>query len=352
MTNSRWDVINRFTVVADSLSGGFYSDKYFCRAREILRRDQQRVNVLIQVFCKQRAMVCGLNEALALVRAGCPSYHQLTVTALRDGEWVEPWETVLTIEGNYADFAHLETVYLGVIARGSAVATSVNRVVQAASGKPVYYFGARFDHYLTQMSDGYAANVGGIRGVSTDANGFYQNVEGMGTIPHALIAAYRGDSVMATTQFVRFFGDAVRCIALVDWDNDCIGTSLQIARALGSKLWGVRFDTSEQLRDRSVYPIGKQSLGVCPELVWKARREFNEAGFRDLKIMVSGGFDRDKIELFEKLQVPVDAYGVGSSLLKEKVDFTADVVLVEGQPVAKVGGQYNPNPRLERIEWQ
>jgi len=45
----------------------------------------------------------------------------------------------------------------------------------------------------------------------------------------------------------------------------------------------------------------------------------------------------------------VDAYGVGSSLFQGRFDFTADVVMLEGNPRAKVGRSYRPNPRLERV---
>ena len=57
----------------------------------------------------------------------------------------------------------------------------------------------------------------------------------------------------------------------------------------------------------------------------------------------------DKIHEFESQQVPVDAYGVGSSLFQGRFDFTSDVVMLEGKPCAKVGRSYRANPRLERV---
>jgi nicotinate phosphoribosyltransferase len=47
--------------------------------------------------------------------------------------------------------------------------------------------------------------------------------------------------------------------------------------------------------------------------------------------------------------VPVDAYGIGSSLIRGSNDFTGDVVLTDGEPSAKFGRRYRPNPRLERV---
>jgi len=68
-----------------------------------------------------------------------------------------------------------------------------------------------------------------------------------------------------------------------------------------------------------------------------------------LRIVASGGFTPEKIRDFERMEVPVDAYGVGSSLLRGENDFTADVVVRDGQPAAKAGRGYLPNPRLESV---
>ena len=68
-----------------------------------------------------------------------------------------------------------------------------------------------------------------------------------------------------------------------------------------------------------------------------------------MKVVVSGGFDADRIGAFERAGVPVAAYGVGSSLLRGAIDFTADVVRVDGKPVAKVGRAEAPNERLSPV---
>src|SRR2546430_634030 len=145
--------------------------------------------------------------------------------------------------------------------------------------------------------------------------------------------------------------DGVCMITLGDCENDCLGSSLQVARALGGRLYGVRLDTSETLVDKSVVPqMGTfKPTGVNPQLVWNVRRALDREGFKAVKIVVSGGFTVEKIRQFEEQGVPVDAYGVGSSLFQGRFDFTADVVRVEGRPCAKVGRSYRPNPRLERV---
>ena len=341
--------LERFKPPIDDVKRGLYTDKYFVRTREILMKDGNNARVLMQVFCKKRAILCGMLEALSLLYYCADDVKKLNIMALEDGSKIEPWETVLTIEGEYFRFCYLETLFLGVIARGTAVATSVREVVDVANGKTILFFSARFDHYLTQKSDGYAALIGGADGVSTDMNARLWDSEGIGTIPHGLIACYAGDTIKAGLAFDKYMPENVKRIVLVDWDNDCIKTALEVARVMGERLWGVRFDTAENLRDKSVTPIGKESLGVCPELVWKARDAFDRAGFKNLKIVVSGGFDRDKVKLFEELGVPVDAYGIGSSFFRKRIDFTADVVKYEGRHCAKVGRKFRPNPRLKKV---
>jgi nicotinate phosphoribosyltransferase len=258
----------------------------------------------------------------------------------------------MTISGPYAAFAHLETVYLGVLARRTRVATNTRLVVEAAWPKPVMFFPARFDHWLVQTGDGYAAHVAGAIGVSTDAQASWWGSSGMGTVPHALIAAWGGDTVAATRALADHLPDDVRLITLVDFDNDCIGTSLAVARALGDRLAGVRLDTSEAMVDRSVLPqMGDfDPRGVNPQLVRNVRAALDAEGFTSVQITVSGGFDPAKIRRFEEQGVPVDSYGVGSSLFGGRFDFTADIVTVDGRAVAKAGRRSRPNPRLEKVE--
>lgn len=415
-----------FKVPIERVRAGYYSDKYFTRFVEILRKDQVNRRVTYQFFPRAHAVVAGIDEACAILRTGAGYYtdeakakelfqqllkvedqtaiaeyqldreemerctkeriryredlmdlwvdkwHELEVHALHDGDEVRDGEPILTITGDPVWFGYLETLLLGVIARATSTATSVKRVVRAAGGKPVIFFSARFDHHWVQTTDGYAAFKAGAFGVSTDANADYWGAEALGTIPHALIATYFGNTIDATFAFDRHIAPNVNRVVLVDWENDCVGTSLNVLgefykRATGKtfvpgvtdpsvivgqgqgKIWGVRFDTSGSLRDKSVIPRDEHSLGVCPELVWTARQRFNEVGLQNLKIMVSGGFDEQKIGIFEKLGVPVDLYGVGSKLLKQKVDITADIVEVDGKPCAKIGRGKGDYSRLTPV---
>lgn len=354
-----------FNLPVEKMRSGYYSDTYFNRVREILERDAHHPRVLMQVFNKKHAVLCGMDEAIAILRlcsgrrAANGSWEdgwpQLDVRALHDGDRISPYETVLTIEGDYALFAHLETDYLGVLARRTKVATNTSAVVAAANGKNVLFFPARFDHHLMQTGDGYAAYVSGALGVSTDAQAEWWGSRGIGTVPHGLIAAYGGDTVLAVHKFAEHIDPSINVIALVDFDNDCVATSLALAAKLGRRLWGVRIDTAETLVDKSLWnEMGTfNPTGVNPKLVLNVRRALDGAGYPWVKIIVSGGFTVEKIRQFEGQEIPVDAYAVGSALFEGTFDFTADIALADrgGAMVEchKVGRPYRPNPRLERV---
>jgi nicotinate phosphoribosyltransferase len=340
-----------FHLPVEKMREGYYSDKYFVRARDVLLQDRHRPRVTMQVFGKAQAYLGGIDEAIAILKLCSDRWDELVVHALYDGDPIEPWETVLLIEGPYDAFAVLETLYLGVLARRTRVGTNTRRVVDAARPKQVMFFPARHDHWLVQTGDGYAAHIAGAIGVSTDAQASWWGSSGIGTVPHALIAAYGGDTVKASVKFAEHMPDDIALVTLVDFENDCVGTSLKVARALGSRLYGVRLDTSETLVDRSLVPqMGTfKPTGVTPQLARNVRAALDREGFRRVQIVVSGGFTVEKIRAFEEEGAPVDAYGVGSSLYQGRFDFTADVVLVEGKPCGKVGRAYRPNPRLERV---
>jgi nicotinate phosphoribosyltransferase len=330
---------------------GYYSDVYFNRTVDVLLADQRHPHVLMQVFQKNHAIVGGMDEAIAIVKLCAEDFSQLRVHAAYDGDAIAPWETAMTIEGDYALFARLETVYLGVLTRRTKIATNVRRVVEAANGKQIIFMPARHDHHLIQTGDGYAAHISGAIGVSTDAQASWWGGRAIGTVPHALIAAYQGNTVLAAQQFATHTDPSINLVVLADFENDCVRTSLEVARALQGRLWGVRLDTSETLVDVSVQQVmgDFDPRGVNAQLCWLVRKALDREGFEHVKIVASGGFNIEKIERFEREGVPVDAYGVGSAFFQGSYDFTADVVMVEGRPCGKVGRRYRPNPRLELV---
>jgi nicotinate phosphoribosyltransferase len=349
-----------FRLPVEKMREGYYSDAYFNLTKSLLEADDHHPRVLMQVFQRKDSILGGIDEAVAVLKQGAGHYEgdrwvdgfeALDVRALHEGDEIAPWESVLTIEGDYTQFAHLETVYLGVLARRTLVMRNVREVVDAARGKPILYFPARHDHWLVQTGDGWAAHIAGAIGVSTDAQASWWGGRGVGTVPHALIAAYGGDTALAARKFADAFGRDMNVTVLVDFENDSVKTALEVAEALGPDLWGVRLDTSDQIADESLRRrFGDEApTGVAAELVHEVRSELDAHGFQQVRIVASGGFTAERIHRFEQAGVPVDSYGVGSSLIRGANDFTADVVMVDGEPRAKVGREFRPNPRLEPV---
>ena len=345
----------------ERIRGGYYSDAYFNFTKELLEAEEHHPRVTMQVFQRKHALLGGIDEAVAVLKrcsgrdgpdGWIPGWQELEVRALFEGDEIGPWETVMTIEGDYSLMAHLETVYLGCLARRTLVMKNVREVVEAARGKQILFFPARHDHWLVQTGDGWAAHVAGAIGVSTDAQASWWGGRGIGTVPHGLIAAYAGDTVAAARAFAHRYAGEMNVTVLVDFENDSVRTSLEVADALGEDLWGVRLDTSGQLVDQALWDeMGDFApTGVNPRLAEKVREALDRAGHERVRIVASGGFDAVRIAEFERLGAPVDAYGVGSALLRGTNDFTADVVMVDGRPCAKVGRRYRPSARLELVD--
>ncbi len=394
-----------FDIPVQEIRRGYRSDIYFWRQKVVLEKNKIHPEITMQIFQKKEALLCGIDEAISILKIGTGRYkdykrayklfdrlfelkkiereafyfdkgayvdtvkektyinqtldilwedhfNELKVEALHDGDEIEPWESVLHITGDASHFAHLETVYLGVLARRTKIATNVRNIVRAAGGKTVMYFPARFDHWEVQGGDGYAAHIGGAQAVSTPAQAEWWGAKSSGTVPHALIASLGGDTIKAAGLFADAY-PKTNLIALVDFENDCVNTSLACAREFKERLWGVRLDTSENMVDKSmVRQMGEiKPTGVTPKLVELTRKALDKEGFDHVKIVVSGGFTAEKIAAFERIKVPVDAYGVGSSLMKGAFDFTADAVLLKGVHCAKAGRKYRPNSRLQNVSF-
>ena len=345
-----------FDLPVEKMRAGYYTDAYFNHSRAALLADGRHPRVVMQVFQKREAYLGGVDEAIAILKLCSDDWDALTVHALYDGDPVAPYETVMTIEGDYTLFAHLETLYLGVLARRTLITTNVVRVLEAANGKPIIFMPARHDHHRVQTGDGYAAHVAGLVtgaeiGVTTEEQASWWGGRSVGTVPHSLIASYGGNTVLAASKFAEWAPPDTNVTVLVDFQNNSVETALAVARALGERLWGVRLDTSESLVDFSLIDdMGDfNPAGVNPRLVQRVREALDRDGFERVKIVASGGFTAEKIREFERLGVGVDAYGVGSSLIRGSNDFTADVVLTDGRPSGKFGRRYRENRRLERV---
>jgi nicotinate phosphoribosyltransferase len=433
-----------FKLDIERMRRGWYSDKYFENINRMLTALSKEgyaysgenhnlpqgispeqiavgdIEVEMQWFTRRmgKTTVVGVDKALAMLRH-CAGYfegdkfidtsNKLEVWAVQDGSTVKydgdpkNIQPVIKVRGRYRDFALLETPTLGILTRSSRVATNVYETFVASKGKPVLFFPARFDLHEVQAADGYAYNIALQRFnrdhahdvgafVSTDAQGDWWGGAGGGTVAHAAIASFLGDTAEAMMAFSRILPAQIPRIALVDFNNDSVRDTLFVLDKMFAKyrelmdvgnmeeakkyrLYGVRLDTSGSLRDISVQPLGDPALdlGVNPRLVFNVRQGLDHAWknwtlpeawkerakefCRRVKIVVSGGFNPDKIRKFEKLEVPVDIYAVGSYLFSNgngtTTDYTADVVRVkvhgEWIDMAKVGRKVGMNENLERV---
>lgn len=331
----------------------FYTANYFIKSSQIVKKHLPGKQVVMQFFQRRDgAMVCGLDEAIALLQTFALNPEKLEVSALHDGDIISSLEPVLKIKGAYEDFGFLESIIDGILARRSSVATNTHEVMKVLGGKDVFSMADRQDDYKTQAGDGYASYIAGIRKFSTDAQGSLVGIKGMGTIPHALIALVGGDLLLALSYFAKEYPD-MSLTALVDYHNNCVEDSLAAARKFGKRLGAVRIDTSIALMDKYFDDKDvsfEKVRGVSPELIFAIRKALNDEGYHHVRIVVSSSFDPEKIKRFNDLNVPVDMFGVGSYLVNNKtVGFTGDIVAVDGKSQAKAGRSEVFSNRLQKV---
>jgi nicotinate phosphoribosyltransferase len=322
----------------DSIISGETADIYFVRTVDILRAEGVNPVATMEVFPTRDGILCGMEEVLTLLRQVLPE-GEWEVWALAEGEPMKRKEVVLRITAPYQSYGVYETAYLGILAQCSGWATAARECVTAAAGVPLISFGVRHVHPLIAGIMDYAAMVGGCAGCSSIAGARLSGTKPMGTMPHALILIL-GDTVRATLAFDKHMPPEVPRISLVDTLKDEVEESVLVAKAMKGRLQGVRLDTP------------KERGGVTPELVKEVRAHLDLAGYKEVKITVSGGLDPERIHHFLEEDAPVDSFGVGSHISGAKpIDFTADLHQVSGKPIAKRGRLpgITPNPRLKRV---
>jgi len=324
--------------LSEAVLSGETADIYFARTIELLRHEGLNPVATMEVFSSRAGMLCGIEEAKALL-ARVLHRDRREVWALQEGESMDAREVVLRITAPYQSYGLYETALCGILAHCSGWATAAGECAAAAHGVPIVSFGARHVHPSVSGIMDYSAIVGGCVGCSSIAGANLAGVEPSGTMPHALIIVV-GDTVKATIAFDKYMPPGVPRVSLVDTFRDEAEESLRVAEALGKKLDSVRLDTPEERG------------GVTVDLVKEVRARLDLAGFKKVKIFVSGGLDPGRITNFLDNGAPVDGFGVGSYISGARpIDFTADLHELEGKPIAKRGRipGITPNPRLKRV---
>lgn len=317
---------------------GDTADIYFARTIEILKKEGLNPITTMEVFPSRAGILCGIEEAKALLSIALSKVNG-EIWALDEGEAMDRKEVVLRITAPYQSYGLYETAICGILAHCSGWATAVRKCVDAAGDIPVISFGARHVHPSVAGVMDYSAVIGGCQSCSSIAGAKLAGIEPSGTIPHALILVM-GDTVKATLAFDKHMPPSVSRVSLVDTFKDEAEESLLVAQALDKSLDSIRLDTPSERG------------GVTIDLVKEVRARLDIAGFNQIKIFVSGGFDVERIKQFIEQGAPVDGFGIGSYITSASpIDFTADIHEINGKPVAKRGripGK-TPSPRLKMI---
>ncbi|NMC76301.1 MAG: nicotinate phosphoribosyltransferase [Candidatus Methanofastidiosa archaeon] len=310
-----------FTASEEDIKSGKTTDFYFINTKKIL--DEKNINkkVVVEITASglpnnyRWGIMSGLYEALKLLEG-----YNVDVMGLDEGSLFYPQEPVLTIEGNYREFCHLETALLGFLCKSSGISTKSARLKKLAGEKPVLSFGVRRMHPTIAPMIDRAAYVGGLDGFSCIGAENVIGKKASGTMPHSL-ALILGDSREAFILFDDIIDKSVPRIVLVDTFCDEKREALIAAESI-KNLTGVRLDTPGSRR------------GNMSKIIQEVRWELDIRGYKNVKIFISGGLDEDS---FKNLN-GADAFGVGTSVSNAKtIDFALDIVEIEGVPFTKRG---------------
>ena len=307
----------------DDIKAGKTTDVYFIRTKKILEAKGIHKKVLADVSTTSLpkgwkwGILAGVEEVAKLLE-GMP----VNVYSMPEGTIFHPYEPVMQIEGHYEEFGIYETALLGMLSQASGIATAALRIKIAAKFKPVYSFGIRHMHPAIAPMIDRSAFIGGCDGVSGVLGAEMIGEKPVGTMPHALILTV-GDQVKAWKYFDEVVEPEVPRTALIDTFCDEKFEALMAAEALGERLFAVRLDTPSSRR------------GDFRKIVEEVRWELDLRGYDHVRIFLSGGLDEESIK---ELVDVADAFGVGGSIASAKpVDFSLDIVEVEGRPITKRG---------------
>lgn len=311
---------------------------YLIKTKKILKEEKKQNQTILQFthFEKKPIYICGINHCLQILKNVKGNFH---VYGVKEGSLVKPGHPILVISGDYSAVAEFESVIDGILARETSICNNVKTILTLIKPEQLIYMGDRADIYLTQPYDGYACWVAGMKIFTTKAHTELipskKDIKIVGTMPHALIQQYNGCLVTALKKYAKTFPNE-KLSALIDYHNDIVNEIKSIPNNLKHKIASVRIDTSKNNCDKSLKKI-PNNYGVSLNLVKLARKTLDANGMKHVKIIVSSGFNSQKIKNFIKQKAPVNFYGVGGSIVKINVNITCDLVCLNGKPQAKFG---------------
>ncbi len=309
--------MDRFGIVDDeTITEGKCTDIYFDRTMSALMQDGKNPVVTAEITASslpgEWGVFCGLNDVMTLL-AG----RNVSASTLPEGSIFYPGEPVIRIQGPYLEFCLLETALLGFICHASGIATAAAQIKAAAGGRQILSFGSRRQHPAISRMIERAAWIGGADAVSNTCAP--EGIPVAGTIPHALIMCY-GNPEEAWASFDRTAPPDVPRVYLCDTYCDEKREVLAAARAGAT---AVRLDTPRSRR------------GDMQAILEEVRWELDVHGFENVGIFLSGGLTVDDVRAYRDM---VEAFGVGGAIANAPViDFSLDIVEIEGTPVSKRG---------------
>lgn len=333
----------------------FFVAYYFSDTQTVARSSNKKNMITMQFFQNcNNVVLSGIRHVLILLKENSSDYQQLKIYALQDGDYINAGEVVLSITGYYWNFAFLEGRIDGILCRETTIATNAFLLVEAAGKKQIIYMNDRNNFAMLQPYDGYAAYIGGVRLFTAPAQiALIKKKQALtqtfASLPHSFIQLYQGNLLEALVAYRKVFPQK-KIIALLDFHNDCISEIMKI-KALMPCLFAVRIDTAVGNTDQFLVQQNQHQLsGVQPLLVHKARTVLNKIGGKQVKIVVSGGFDVAKIKHFQAKKAPVDYFGVGAAFNQNIIYFTGDAVKNNHQLCAKAGRVFKVNPRWTLVQ--
>lgn len=318
MEKSRASVMNmKFLIpTQDDIAKGLTTDKYFIWTEKVLKAKNVNPRVVMEVTTSEWGIFAGLEDVLNLLE-GLP----VDVYAMPEGSLFFPHEPVLTVVGNYLDFARFETAILGFLCHASGIAKQSFKFKLACGDKKIYSFGTRRAHPAISAMIERSALIGGVDGVSNFIAEKYLGVESIGTMPHALIISF-GDQISAWKAFDEVVDERVPRTLLIDTYFDEKTEAILAAENL-SRIDAVRLDTPSSRR------------GNFRKIIEEVKWELKIRGKDKVRIFLSGGI---RLEDVIKLRDVADAFGVGTAISAAKpIDFAMDIVEKDGKFCAKRG---------------